>query len=163
MKTRRPWRRSAPAGGSGTTIAVGAAEGGQPADRGWVAGTQFPKSAGGSGHAHAQSRTHGGASLRHAGHTDSCTGASAPTSPGSPLSCTQYATTENLTKPPEVCRLGSPQEEELRVNAARFQRALIGQQIFAIQCILHNSRLLTLSSGTGPLHQEMRLNLYFGI
>jgi hypothetical protein len=40
------------------------------------------------------------------------------------------------------------------VNAPRFQRALIGQQIFAIQCILHNSRLLTLSSGAGPLHQK---------
>jgi hypothetical protein len=39
------------------------------------------------------------------------------------------------------------------VNARGFQRALIAQQIFAIQCISHNSKLLT-----WPLAPKMRLN-----
>jgi hypothetical protein len=41
------------------------------------------------------------------------------------------------------------------VDAARLQRALIGQQLFAIQCIFHDSSLLMLASGhRSRLHQK---------
>ena len=66
--------------GPGTTLAIGATESAQQADRRRLPGTQLSNFAGRPGHPHTQSSAHGRAA--HAGYADHITGAGVRTSPG---------------------------------------------------------------------------------